>query len=821
MRGITGERSLARQLGRRWWAAVFCLAALAVATPLVGPGDGVVSAAQAATTAKSEDGTGGRIPYYEDRFSREGFYFRDRLGSEYKGAYIADSGKYANGYSEFANVAAALVDPRGRSDEELADLIALGRPEEAPAYDFKLVSLEEWKDYLRPEVYEELRADGVQNLLMARAMSFPGVREAGKKTGLHSEQLIKNELEKNRNGKAALKPLSWYTDRGPCEVCGEEVIEDGTPVFYTQEYGLTQQEQAQRAAELKPVDAELRKIRNSRKQLEERAHKAAKLPAGPRANERRVIAKELKKVADREESAKARRDRIVGRYKDIYSVRADTARGNLRRDIGKAREADRELKSVFPAPSTDCPMPQAQSLGRPQSVSAVRPAAFSARQAADCGDAEEQPRGGLDRGLATTPRAPGGIDFSRLELRYLADPGSAGGGLRYAFKAPLAASGENDGTTGLAGAKESSDAFFTWLGLEPSTFWVNLNPNEPDRIVDSRLGRTDAGRVLLQADLQLKKTTGELIHPDTKLGARYWGELSGDCMSFRTWIVPAPATVHEDGDELYILKSPLDVQMETQYLKSRGGEGAVSCPQQSKSVQEHNEAVFRRLILPGVVKAVNTAPEYAELRRVYLSRVAAQWYRELSARKATAYGEMIDKGDIDAYTTREKWTPRDTFDAYVRSYTKGEFKVTHRTREGDTEYTRTYIYGGVDFTSVPFTSMPADRMTERWPTLTRDVGRSLAQPVTDTEQAQVWLGGGAPSTAEPDTEAEARDGGDGGGGAQATDAGSGTLRWWLPAAALLAGLLGLLALRRRGRRPRVRPAAAPQKPAEPDHSQWL
>ncbi|MEU6673882.1 hypothetical protein [Streptomyces sp. NPDC046925] len=161
----------------------------------------------------------------------------------------------------------------------------------------------------------------------------------------------------------------------------------------------------------------------------------------------------------------------------------------------------------------------------------------------------------------------------------------------------------------------------------------------------------------------LKKTTGKLIHPDTKLGAKYWRPLSGKCTSFRTWIVPSPATVHTRGDELHTLKAPLNVQMETQYRKQRGDSDAAACPQQSARVQEHNESVFRQMILPRVVKAVNSAPDYADLRRVYLSRVAAEWYRELSLSKSTTYGKMIDQGDIDAYATRGKWKPRDTFDA--------------------------------------------------------------------------------------------------------------------------------------------------------------
>lgn len=784
MRGTTGNRSWTRTLGWRRWATFLCLAAF-TATPLIGPGSGAVPTAQAAKRAAAEDGTGGRVPYYEDPFSQEGFDFRDRLGSEYRGVYIPHEKKFANGYSEFANVAAALVDPRGRTDEELENLLGLGQPEEAPAYDFKLVPLEKWEHHLRPKDYQELRAQGVRKLLMVRAMSFPGVREGKKKTGLHSEALIRNELQKNRTGKAALKPLSWYTDRGPCEECDEEVIEDGTPVYFAQEYGLTRQERAERDAELKPVNNRLLKIAKEEKQLIERARKAAKLPAGPRANQEKVITKEMKKVLARKDAAKADRLGIVARYNRIFDAQAAKASGNLRKDIDKARDTERRAKAVFVAAPSECPSPQAQSLGRPSAASPVRLVAFSTQRAVDCADVDERARGGLVRGLTTVPQAPGGIDFTRLELRYLADPGPGGGGLRYAFKAPLTASDEGNGATGLARAKASSDAFFTWLELEPSAFWVNLNPNEPDRIVDSRLGRTDAGRVLLQADLLLKKTTGKFIHPDTKLGARYWDALSGDCMSFRTWIVPTPATVHEQGDELHILDAPLDVQMETQYLKSRGGEAAVSCPKQSASVQEHNEGVFRRLILPKVVKAVNTAPEYTELRRVYLSRVAAEWYRKLSTRKTTAYGEMIDKGDISRYTTQQKWTPRDTFDQYVRSYTKGEFKVTHRTVKGNTEYTKTYIYGGVDFTAVRYTSMSAEQMKARWPTLTRDVSRSLTQPVTDTAQGQAWLGGGS-SPADTSTAADVPDGG----GESAGDATSRAIRW-LPAVALLAGIIAL------------------------------
>lgn len=781
-----------RERWRRWSATV--LVAVTAAAALIGAGVGTVPTAEAATPTAATAGAGGRIAYNEDQFAYEGFDFRNKLGAGYQGAYIRETGKRGDGYSPYANVAVALVDPRGLTDAEFDGLLGAGKPQEAPAFDYQRVPLDAWQRYLRPSDYQELHDQGVEELLMVRAMSFPGQKVGLKKTGFHSEALIEALLKRQRTKKADLRELSWYTDREPCEKCDGEVIENGSPVYFTREYGLTPKEKAERDAALAKFDAQLAQNKTAKEQLTEDAKTAAKLPALQRAAQRKVIGAKMAKLTTSGQATEDARKKIVDEYQEKQNDRAQNAAVALGKDIDTARKTDAAAKSVFVAAPADCPQPQSQSLGRTGAASRVTLASFPVRAAATgCGAPQEQTTGGLAQGLAAPALAPGGIDFSRLELRYLADPGS-GGGLRYAFKAPLTASGPGSSSTGLTDAKEASDSFFTWLELAPATFWVNLNPTEPDRIVDSRLGSTDTGRVLLQADLTLKKTTGRLIHPDTKLGASFWRGLSGDCLSFRTWIVPAPATVYAKGDELYILKSPLNVEMETQYLKLHGSAGAVSCPKQSAAVQTHNEALFRRLILPKVVQAVNTAPEYAALRRVYLSRVAAEWYRKLSLHAKTSYGDLIDQDDVSAYTTHQQWTPLDTFHQYVRSYTKGEFKVTHRTRKGDTVYTDTYVYGGVDFTTVPYTSVTAGQLKTTWPTLARDVSRSLAQPVAEQGRAQVWLGGGAPA-ADAGSAAGAPNGGTSAGRVLAEAA------RWLLAAALLTGLV---ASRRAVRRHRAR-----------------
>src|SRR5690606_39002000 len=119
---------------------------------------------------------------------------------------------------------------------------------------------------------------------------------------------------------------------------------------------------------------------------------------------------------------------------------------------------------------------------------------------------------------------------------------------------------------GVRSAMQASDAFFVWLSLPPSTFWVNLNPDEPNRVIDKALGRTEVGRILLEADRRLKQTDSRLVNPHTRLGARFWNHQrpapdGSYCFTYRLWIVPGPAKVRETEDAIYIVDAPLKVNM--------------------------------------------------------------------------------------------------------------------------------------------------------------------------------------------------------------------------------------------------------------------
>lgn len=297
---------------------------------------------------------------------------------------------------------------------------------------------------------------------------------------------------------------------------------------------------------------------------------------------------------------------------------------------------------------------------------------------------------------------------------------------------------------GQRAAQLAADSFFTWLALPPSTFWVNLNPDEPDRIVEERLGSTDAGRVLLEADLQMKRTVAKLIHPNTRAGDRFWDALQGEskCLSMRQWIVPKPALVRDKGDELFILDAPLEVKMENEYLASGGGVGGLdTCTEQSPEHDAYNEDLYRRTILPKLERAVNNAPEYADLRRVYASRVAAQWFRDRSMTEATAYDAIIGSGDVSRWPATEDWKPTDTFDRYVRSYREGEFEVERTTRQGNYLVTSVYVYGGVDFNDIPTEPVSETEFAEKHGRMATAARDGVGAPSEQDDADIVWLGG--------------------------------------------------------------------------------
>lgn len=350
------------------------------------------------------------------------------------------------------------------------------------------------------------------------------------------------------------------------------------------------------------------------------------------------------------------------------------------------------------------------------------------------------PCGGDESGLSTALSSPtyGGVDFSTLQLRYLSDTGS---GMQYAFSAKAAQKElEQDPGSGLSTLVKSMADLRTWLVLSPNKFWVNLNPNEPDRIIDKDLGQTDAGRALLEADWHMKQTQGKLLDPNTSFGAAYWRRLGGSggqsCYSSRMWIVPGDVEVRQDGSSLYVLKANLNVKAKAESVAGLGQTTCNSDPQQTA----RNAQVEQEMVVPKIEKEVNSAPEYAPLRQAFLARVVAQWLLDRhAAGHATSFDSLIGSGNLGPAAQHGSWRPQQVYDAYVRSIRNGTFTYRRTEHVGNTTLTYVIRTGGVDFSKLTSTQLSGADMNRKVPGLPQTIARSTNRPATAAD-GSIWLG---------------------------------------------------------------------------------
>ena len=351
--------------------------------------------------------------------------------------------------------------------------------------------------------------------------------------------------------------------------------------------------------------------------------------------------------------------------------------------------------------------------------------------------------GGADQAF----RRPGGIDWSTLELEYVSmAPGRKG--VNYAFDAaanPDEAAHPSYG--GKAAIRLTSDAFFTWLALRDETFWVNLNPDTPNRIMDRKLARTDAGRVLLEADYEMKVLNTELLDPETPVGGRFWDSLTRNsdgsvCWpSGRQWITAKRATVRQEGGELYILDAPLDVHMDRMDFVNLPEDS--QCSADNEAVLDHNFRMLVKHFNPVIEKAVNTAPEFAELRHVYRARIAAAWVKQRTRVQPGPYDDIVNSGDVSRWPARTKWSPRDVYDQFLEDWKTVQHIVKREEVVDGQPVTWEYkIYGGVEWDKAPRHRMGKARFKRRHPRLPRTVHESRAQTVNYGE-SEVYLGGSA------------------------------------------------------------------------------
>lgn len=181
--------------------------------------------------------------------------------------------------------------------------------------------------------------------------------------------------------------------------------------------------------------------------------------------------------------------------------------------------------------------------------------------------------------------------------------------------------------------------FLVGVTLPDEAFWVNLRPDSESQIIDPWLEQTDVGKIMLEADLQLKKDTALFTSPETPEGRQYWDRLYKKAEELygyntatiptltRPWIVPGEIIVRESTDSAYVYKAVLKVMLEQDYLKDSTAYNFKD--ERSKALNEYSSQLIRELIIPRLTKEVNSSKRYAALRQVYYSLILSRWFKLL------------------------------------------------------------------------------------------------------------------------------------------------------------------------------------------------
>jgi hypothetical protein len=255
-----------------------------------------------------------------------------------------------------------------------------------------------------------------------------------------------------------------------------------------------------------------------------------------------------------------------------------------------------------------------------------------------------------------------------------------------------------------ANTKTLLNYFFIGITLPNDSFWVNLRPDSEDNIIDPYLATTDLGKIILEADLQLKKDTALATSPDTPEGKKYWDKLYKKAEEIfgyenitiptltRPWIVPGEIIIRETRDNAYIYKATLKVMLEQDYLKDSANYSFKD--PRLKALNEYSSQLIRELIIPKLTKAVNTSQKYASLRQVYYSLILAQWFKQRFYGKGGLYSWLIDKRNLQGLTSKARWSKTTYFKAYQESFKDGEYNIQQPISTPYGQTIRSYFSGG-------------------------------------------------------------------------------------------------------------------------------
>ncbi|MCB9757364.1 MAG: hypothetical protein H6753_02930 [Candidatus Omnitrophica bacterium] len=251
--------------------------------------------------------------------------------------------------------------------------------------------------------------------------------------------------------------------------------------------------------------------------------------------------------------------------------------------------------------------------------------------------------------------------------------------------------------------------FLTALTTRDKDLWVNLNPEEKDRISPEPFGQTELGRDLLAQDYLLKQLSSSLIYPEEKIGQEFWKKiyqnipgissaLDGSINTLnRVWIVPEQAMIYRKGNKVLIANCRLKVLSVEDYLVFEQEAGSSQNDVSGKIAQD----AFKDIIIPQLEKEINEGESFAVLRQIYHSVILAEWYKK-HLQDTFLGANYAEKNKTRGLNSAEVDIKHKIYDRYAQAYQKGIYNYIREDFDPVTQdmVPRQYFSGGVKLTNV-------------------------------------------------------------------------------------------------------------------------
>jgi len=265
--------------------------------------------------------------------------------------------------------------------------------------------------------------------------------------------------------------------------------------------------------------------------------------------------------------------------------------------------------------------------------------------------------------------------------------------------------------------------FLASLTIPEGDLWVNLSPNEGDRIVPAEFGNTIMGRDLLEQDYLLKQLTASLMYPEDDLGGAFWNKLRSQVSEKfgitsvpintfnKVWIIPDKATIYQNGNKVYVTESHLKVMLESDYLAFKEGGGVdVDSPTSADDLQA---SMVREMIVPVIEREVNEGKNFSKLRQIYHSFILAAWYKE-NFKQSALNQKYSDLKKVEGIDIQDKDTKQKIYDQYMESFNRGVYNYIKEEYDESTKemIPRKYFSGGARMISSPVEITPNGSLTQ-------------------------------------------------------------------------------------------------------------